>query len=690
MLFWTKFPFVRITICFALGIWTGNLIRLPPVLLMVLWIISCVLFFLASRYLIRAKFRKYNITISSLAFLSLFLFGNVRLELSESQKDKTEKLILNQAIEYYLARVISHQGRSDRYQKIIVKMHLVKSDHEFSKVHAKVLLYIPEGLPFQYGDQLVVLGKPAPFTDPAFPYEFNYKDYMQKRGIVFHHFLKKEDYKLIPCENHIQPVRLAQGFREDLTRKIHKRIGDNRVQALMIALTTGKRDYFDQETYEDFLGAGIVHILAVSGLHVGILYILLIQLTRPLSLSKAGRLIRLIFILPFFLFFAMITGLSPSVLRSVLMFSIMLVGATFDRKTPVLNSAFLSAFLLLCFDPGLLWQVGFQLSYAAVLGILLFQPLLHSMWIPKSRIVHWIWNLATVSSSAQLATLPFSLLYFKQFPTYFLLSNLIAIPFVTLFIPGSILFICSYFLKPLNHVIALTLDLTGQLFIQIIQIINEFPGSLISPINISTTEAVLLLLMVWILFIVLRYRRHRMFRYILFILLIIIIKDASLYFYSAGEKRIQIYSIDNSPIIELIDGHQSLIVVQSLEVKFSEKVRYHTGNYHIHQNLRSRIIAFSNLQEQIPCLSADGGILIFWNGRFLAILNAEMNLEKGPWKNLPIDFLFVLKKHRYELRIPYLLPGVTEQHQSDPQHCKIKKKGCPSIEINHELTCIIL
>ena len=651
MLFWTKFPFARITILFALGIWTGAYIPLPFQLILIIWTFSWLCYLSAYRYVIRGKFRRFNLAISFLALSPLFLSGNLLMHLQKVKQGKIEKTILNNQVEYYLATVILSAGETDRYQKTIAKISLVQTDEERIHLPGKVLLYIPSKTPVGYGDQLVVAGNPLPFDEPVFPGEFNYKVYMWQRGILFQQFLAEEDYIRIGAESTCSLKQLAYRFREYLIRMIRERIGDARVQALMIALTTGKRDYFDPETYAQFLGAGIVHILAVSGLHVGILYFLLIQLTRPLAFTLTGRWIRLVIILPFFLFFSFVTGLSPSVLRSVVMFSILLLGITFDRKSPALNSVFLSAFLLLCFDPGLLWQVAFQLSYFAVLGIILFQPLFQSMWRPKYSLIRWPWNLVMVSISAQLATLPLSLLYFKQFPTYFLLSNLFAIPFATVFLPGSIVFICTYFLDPLNRVIAVLLEQAGKVFIQIIGIINGLPGSLIYPVNIGTLEAVFFILMVACLYLILRFREYRLFRFMPIILGILITKDALNYFYSSAAKKILTYSIAGSPVVELVDGFQSFIILQNRDSALSEKVRYHTGNYHLLHHLESRIIPIEDLAQYIPSIERNGSRLIFWNGRSLFFGDSSGDLGQDCLNLRVPDFWFELKNYRYELRL---------------------------------------
>ncbi|MBR9999044.1 MAG: ComEC family competence protein, partial [Cyclobacteriaceae bacterium] len=559
MLFWKRFPFIRITGSFCLGILTGNYLELPLKFLISTTSTVILIYLLSTIIFVRKKFRKFNILISIIALTVFFLSGFLMIRLKNLESKRIIQLILNTPVEHYLARVVQLTGKTEKNQKLLAELCIVRSGEKVIRVPGKILIYLPADRSIDYGDLIMVPDKPRPFEDPAFPYEFNYKGYMIRRGILFHQFLTHSAYTIIEQET---PANL-QGFslelRETLITRVHERIGDARVQALMIALTTGKRDYFDEETYEEFLGAGIVHILAVSGLHVGIVYYLLLLITRPLSLNRAGRWIRLSLILPVFMLVALLTGLSPSVLRSVVMFSIVLMGSTLNRKTSILNSVFLSAFLLLCYDPGFLWQVGFQLSYAAVLGIILFQPLLQSFWTLKHWLSQWIWNLVTVSLSAQVATLPLTLLYFKQFPSYFLISNLFAIPFTTVFIPGSILFNFTYPLKHLNHWICTFLEYAALLFFNMIRTINDLPGSLVYPVNISMTDSLLIFCLICLLYAVLKYRKYRLSGFMVAILLLIILKDAAVYFNPSGNKKILLYAIRGTPVIELVDGHQSFL-----------------------------------------------------------------------------------------------------------------------------------
>jgi competence protein ComEC len=688
MLFWTRFPFVRITIFFALGIWAGDFVALPITFHLIFWITAVLIYFLVTHQFVKEKFRKFNFSISLLAFFMVFISGDLLIQFQNDRKVKVEKTLQGIPVQGYLARIILPAGTTDRYQKTIAEINLVLTDSQTVILQGKILLYLPATTSIRYGDQLLVEGKPELISDPAFPFEFNYKKYMQRRGILYRQFVSEKKFILISKEKIPSLKSVAFGFREDLVNIIRERITDLRVQALMIAFTTGIRDYFDQETYDQFLGAGIVHILAVSGLHVGILYFLLVQLTRPLSFSRAGRWIRLVFILPFFLFFAFLTGLSPSVLRSVIMFSIMLLGKTFDRKSPVMNSVFLSAFLLLCFDPATLWRAGFQLSYSAVLGIILFHPLLQSLWHPGFRLLQWFRDLVAVSLSAQLATLPLTLLYFKQFPTYFMISNLFAIPFASFFMPGSILFIGTYSFIPLNRLISLLLDHTGRIFIQLIGVIHELPGSTIARIHIGSFDALFIFLIIILLYIILRYKKHRLFRYLLLLSGILVIKDAWHYFSSSGQNKILVYSISGAPVIELIDGHESIILLQNLNPAMEKKIDYVTGNFHIHHHIESRNLSFDNLPGHFPCYQRDGCMLICWNGKSILIQESIAYSKRINLIQFQPDYWFDKKQDRFELLFPQPALPVEKKSLIDRLFGIFRKNKESRIETGSELICI--
>jgi len=198
--------------------------------------------------------------------------------------------------------------------------------------------------------------------------------------------------------------------------------------AFLKALLLGQRQDISFDIYENYKKAGAVHILAISGLHIGILLFLLYFILRPLLYFKHGKIIQSILIIFILWGFAIIAGLSASVVRAVTMFSLFVIAKGLNRQTVSLNTLALSAFILLVIKPGFCFDVGFQLSYAAVAAIVIIKPVLDSWKLLKNPIANFFLDLLKVSVAAQLGVLPLSLFYFHQFPGLFFITNLIIIP----------------------------------------------------------------------------------------------------------------------------------------------------------------------------------------------------------------------------------------------------------------------
>ena len=642
MLFWNRFPFIRITILFAFGIFIGDKLIISLKSLYIISFCYLLVYVILSRSFKKEVFRKYNYVLSFVASLSIITLGCLLTLARRPAVDTIEQIHAHHPFEFYLVQICDLPGSTEKYQKAIGNIKLARHEEQHFDIPAKVLLYIPKNELIQFGDIMIISGSPSVFNAPLIPFEFDYRTHMHRKGIIFNHFITGSDYLVIKKSNSYNIRSTALSVRNKIIEMIHERLGDDQVKALLIALTTGKRDFFDDKTYDQFLGAGIVHILAVSGLHVGIIYMLLLFITRPLSYTRPGRWLRLLIIIFSFLFFAFMTGLSASVLRSVLMFTIMLIGISLERHTHILNSVFLSAFILLCYDPNLLFQVGFQLSYAAVIGIILFQPFIISMIKTKTLVSNWLWNLLSVSISAQLVTLPLTLYYFKQFPTYFFISNLFAIPFATIFLPGGIVLSITYFFTELNLFIASVLEIIGILFIQIIKIINHLPGSLIKPVNIRVTDVILLGCILFIFFLLISFKKPRLIKLVFIILLFMVLRNAFVYFSSSDEKSIIIYSIPDIFCFELIDGHQSMVIMDTNDKKHIDKFNYFTENFHVRKYLQNQIIPLSEIRQHLPGYQYNNDHLLVWNGQLILITHSEKYQIWVEKISKPIDITILL------------------------------------------------
>ena len=275
---------------------------------------------------------------------------------------------------------------------------------------------------------------------PLNPFQFNYKKYLEKQGVYNQFFLRNTAFLVRESDKNSIYV-----IAEKVRRKIEKELMFNRFKgeelAVIKALILGQRKDISEDLLEDYTNAGAIHILAVSGLHVGIILLILTFILKPIAQLKNGNIIKLFLIVLLLWFFAIIAGLSASVVRAVTMFTAIAIGMTFKRKTFVQHTLIASMFVLLLFKPMFLFDVGFQLSYLAVFSIVTIQPKLYKLWKPKWFLAEKFWQLFTVSIAAQLGVLPISLFYFHQFPGLFMLSNLVIVPFIGVILMLGILVI---------------------------------------------------------------------------------------------------------------------------------------------------------------------------------------------------------------------------------------------------------
>jgi len=528
---------------------------------------------------------------------------------------------------------------SGRHTKCIGDVQWIRNDLSWEIAKGKIVLYLPISAIVDNGDILLIRGKPKRIKPPLNPGEFDYQKFMRNKGILFHHFIKSIDFMKIDHVNRQTIYHISLKVRNEITKRIKSRFSDGNTQGIMLALLTGQRNYIDPNTYNTFIQIGIIHTLAVSGLHVGIIYMFLIVLFKPLSRYTWGKKFSLCVKISVLLFFAFLTGLSPSVLRATLMFSIMITGRILNRNSHILNSVFLSAFILLCINPYFLFDVGFQLSYSAVIGIILFQPIIYSIMKVKFQVLNWIWQLASVSIAAQLGTLPFSLFYFKQFPTYFLLGNIIAIPYVTISIVSGIILIGTFPIKFMTWIIGWVLEFFTDVFLAIITTMESLPMGKIYPISISTSQSFWLFVFILSIYFMIRNRNWKMIFISMICASLIIMTDLYRKIHYRKEKKIIVYNIPYMSCTELIDGRNGIMLINDLSEQQISKIHFHTRNNIISEKRNTEIYNFSDIPREFMNYSEDGLLIFLWNSKLIAIVFSKANIDR--LKFIPIDYLII-------------------------------------------------
>jgi competence protein ComEC len=618
----------------------NSFLKLPPLILLGPLISSLLIFYLSQKYFTKGLLHKFNLIISLSAFISIFLLGGINIQVSDISRSQNHLLQVEDDIEYYTAKVIDAPDTSGKYCKVLSKVTRIRLNGKWQHTDAKVLMFLPKTEPLTYGQSLMVVGEPQKISPPLNPDEFDYQQHMYNKGISHQHFIKSGRYFGTGLQNQGVSIKgLSLRIRDHLARIIDSSFTDRHTKALMLALMTGQREYFNENIYNSFIQIGIIHVLAISGLHVGIIYMFLIFILNPLSRKKWSKIFSYCLKISILISFAFITGLSPSVMRATLMFIIMIIGKMLNRNTHILNSVFLSFFLLLVIDPFKLFDVGFQLSYSAVLGIILFQPIIYRLINIRFLFINWVWQLTSVSIAAQLGTLPFSLFYFKQFPTYFLLGNIFAIPFISVVtILGFILVLIS-FIPNISFLISALIEFMSDYFLELISILQSLPFGMIKPLQIGFPQGVMLAVLILSIYFTMRTRIWKILLLSLGCAIGIIgidIKDKVL---SSNKKRIIIYNTPKISCMELIDGNTSLILVEDLSNVDVEKINYHVMNHIVGQKRKTEFANYSEISKKFPVIYMNSSLLMCWNGKSIAILKGDADIRE--LKGMNIDYVLI-------------------------------------------------
>jgi len=364
---------------------------------------------------------------------------------------------------------------------------------ENQKVSGKLLLSMAldtsnSGL--RVDDEILVFTAAKKILPPRNPHQFDYRNFLEKKDVGYQITISPNAYVKLKNPRRTW-VGHANAFRDKIIKKLGEQAFDDQVLAVMQALLLGERNAISNTTYEDYKNAGAVHILAVSGLHVGILLLIFHLLLAPLEALPKGKILKLGGILMLLWAFAFVAGLSPSVVRAVTMFSFLAYAQSLNRPTSAFNILALSMFFILLVQPRFLFQVGFQMSYAAVFAILWIYPKLQLLWNPKLLLPRKIWQLLSVSLAAQLGVLPLSLFYFHQFPALFFVSNLVVVPFLGIVLGMGVLVIVLALLEFLPDFLVVAYNLMIRTMNQIIAWVAKQEDFVWSNIPFDGLELVL-------------------------------------------------------------------------------------------------------------------------------------------------------------------------------------------------------
>jgi competence protein ComEC len=590
-----NFNIIKLSVCLIIGILIGYFYNTPTIsLLYILGVL--LLLFTISYFVAKNQFIK-TIWFGMIGYTIMICIGILNVSIHNPLNNSTHySNLINQKndstkfITLKIREVLKSSIYDDKYIVDLIKINDLQ-------VSGKSILNIKKDSlnnTLKVDDVYIIKTSLRDVNPPLNPGQFNYKNYLEKQYIYHQLFVTKEmlfDLK----KSHQTVFGIANKIREHINFKLIKYSFKPDELAIINAILLGQRQNISEDVYTSYRNAGAIHILAISGLHIGIILIMLSSIFKPLERLRYGIYIKTILIVLILWSFAIIAGLSASVTRAVSMFSIVAIGMHLKRPTNIYNTLAVSIFALLLFKPLFLFDVGFQLSYLAVFGIVSINPTLDNLWKPKYWLFKKLWQTLTVTLSAQIGILPISLFYFHQFPGLFFLTNLLIIPLLGIILGFGIIIILLAVLNILPITLANLFGLIINYMNQIVGWVAEQEAFLIKDISFSLLYVVIFYLIIISCF---RFIINRNYKRFMLLLTSIIVAQIIL-IYTKMESPTNQFLIFHKSRYSLLGNSQSntLILSDNLDSISKQKDRI-IKDYMVSNHIKS--LETDSLQSVYP------------------------------------------------------------------------------------------
>ncbi|MBI9035282.1 MAG: ComEC/Rec2 family competence protein [Bacteroidales bacterium] len=585
-----RIPFLRICLAIIAGILIHEFFSIEnPIVFLILEAIL-VSSLLVIKFLPKNKLRSHSmILFGQMVNLSLLVFGILISYYADIRKSENfYGNILNGKEQFVQLKITESPAEKNKTYKITAHLEYVKLDNDWVHTEGDILLYVEKDssisglLP---GDRVVSLIKPECISNAGNPGEFDYQAYLKHKNIFYRAYCKSVNWNPLENEKEYSLKRIGEFVRRYLLQGLRENGMEADEFAVASAILLGADDYLDKELRAVYTGAGAMHVLCVSGLHVGILFMILNFLLKPLSKHKRLNYLRIFIILFVLWFYAVLTGLAPSVSRSALMFSLFTFGSLSGKKNISYNILAASAFVLIINNPYVIFELGFQLSYAAVGAILIFYPFISKWYCPKNRMLKFFWDGCAVSLAANIGTAPIVIFYFNQFPNYFLISNLVLLVLAPLVLMLGMIFFSVLSFPIISAVVA---DVLRALIVAMnysVSFIENLPGSLSEGVGLNLISVVLWFLVIFFFSDFLVRKKVMFLRLTIGSLILISAISSYGMIKNMDNQKIIIYTLNRNLLMEFISGNKSRVITDCDDIQWKEVYQYQIKNSHINAGI---------------------------------------------------------------------------------------------------------
>ena len=628
---WNKYPLIRVLVPLIAGIFISLYCPIP----ISLWgmLFSAIVFILI--LVVMRKYRTYrNRSFSGVLITTTILLLSICYTFIYVKFHRPPEELCQDDYQVIVVTVAEPPVEKKKSMKLVVKINQFVHNDSVKPCRTKAMLYITKNEKSKaivYGDKLICYTKLATPVSPQNPHEFHYKNYLSRKGIHLQGFVNATAWETLGQKGGSFIFRIANQLRNKFLAIFVAANMDTDELGVISAILLGCDDKLEPNLVQSYASTGASHILCVSGMHVGIVYMMLSFLLAFLNRNKRQRIIRSLLLVLAIWLYACITGLFPSVMRAATMFTFVALGGIIERNTNSYTSLLASLFFLLLLNPLLIFQVGFQFSYLAVFGIVWMQRPLKSLYNARTKIGSHVWDIITVSLAAQLLVSPLSMFYFHQFPNYFLLTNVAVISLAPVVVIGGIVVLVASLWEFAYHWISLGLIYVIKTMNWIIVHIEALPYSVTANIHISTGQVLLLYGLILAAFYAFLYQNKKAL-FVSFCCAICLVGiGIDKRHQTKDQKMLMVYHTRAGYIIDCIEGKSSSLFGDSATVFDTELYRYNIQNNHIYHQIRS-VNKFHNQR------------FISFQGKTIFILSDPVYPEKNNPK-IKIDYLILTYKN---------------------------------------------
>ncbi len=514
--------------------------------------------------------------------------------------------------------------------------------------NGKMLLYFSKDSAvgqLHYGDKILISKKLQAIKNSGNPGAFNYERYSAFQQTFHNVFLKEKDWVKLKETRVNWFNQFIFSARDKILSTLEKTVGANTDElGIAEALLIGYTNDLDKDLVQAYSNTGVVHIIAISGMHLGLIYVMLVWIFARTPLIKKSKITQVVLILGCLWLFSILTGGSASVLRSAVMFSFITVGKTFFRQSSIYNSLAASAFVMLCYNPYYLWDVGFQLSYFAVVGIIIFQKPIYNLIYVKNKWIDKVWQLVAVSLAAQVLTFPICIYYFHQFPNLFLITNIIAVPLSTIILFAEIALVAFAWIPFVGAYLGKAVAWLVWLMNKVILMVNDVSFAVWDRIPATAFTTWLLYIVVIGVAVWLLNKNKLLLKISLFSLLAFTIAQVYGKWQIASQRKLIVYNVPQHQAIDFIDGNNYQFVGDSALLVDGMLQNFHLKPGRIQMQLNKQVDSIKNI------FTAQDLFYQFGSKKIL-LIDHPISFEE-PKEKINVDIIIISKSPK--LYIPQL------------------------------------